>query len=675
MIVYDQNRKAVELKKELGAGGEGTVYRISNKECAKIYTKPSSFKEAKITTMIAKPPYPLTDPKCRNGRVAWPTRALYKRPGGQFIGYVMPLIQLNQYQESEVVFIEKLRTKTYGYRFTYEHLMIAAYNFAMTVHYIHQAGHSVGDLREKNILVDDRGQVCLVDCDSFQIIDEVNRRFYASQTYTPAYLAPELIGKDLAKANRRNNDHFALGVWIFQMLMNGMHPYQAKGGKANHAPSLSEKIKKGTYPYAGARGVQPPPAAPDFNQVPKSLQALFTACFVKGHRNPDARPEAIDYAKVLKREIGRLKTCKVNRYHKYSGDRVACPFCKKKSKTGSAPRRTSQAKLRQKVNQQVVPIALQNTQPKPVAQVNAPTHQPTVQKIPLPAIPKPMTPSPKYSYGSTTAVSRPVIHNFSALLLVIMLAAGSLGLIWGLANLIGGAASGFADEQAITVTEKPVESKTSSLGHVIDRLAGLPKRIFSTNKGESGIRIVTEEEFQKKLDESTQVQEANAIQVVTQEEFLETLESRVLLVDDFDTWYDGGTLYLNRWEDNQHHGPMVIEGKEQENAIGVYIPPREADEGRHVMMIELEARRSGKIQLVYGAESEWCYSSSYGQYQLTFCKNALEVKRTPWMEHDEMGFVEISVERGDFIQIELREKSGLRGTLNPVIAFLPELCL
>lgn len=356
MNVYNRSGKRIELQNVLGTGGEGSVYRVTAKVCAKIYTKPSSFKEAKIKTMIAKPPVPLTDPQCRNGRVAWPTDLIYDRPGGKFVGYLMPLIEIRKYQESEIVFIEKLRTKKFGQRFTYEHLMTAAYNFAMTVHYIHQAGHSVGDLREKNILVDQNGQVCLVDCDSFQIMDAAKKRFFASETYTPGYLAPEWIGSDLSKANRRGNDHFALAVWLFQMLMNGMHPYQARGGKAEGCPSLEEKIKKGTYPYAGSRGLKPPVAAPDYKQVPASLRTLFEAAFMAGQKSPDQRPEALDYANQLKREVGRLKTCRRNRLHRYSGDLGSCPFCKSSNPKPAKP--------------QVRPARPRPVQPRPIKPQN-----------------------------------------------------------------------------------------------------------------------------------------------------------------------------------------------------------------------------------------------------------------------------------------------------------------
>ena len=104
MNVYNRLGKRIELQNVLGTGGEGTVYRVTSKICAKIYAKPSSFKEAKIQTMITKPPVPLTDPKCRNGRVAWPEDILYDRPGGKFVGYLMPLIEIRNYQESEIVF-------------------------------------------------------------------------------------------------------------------------------------------------------------------------------------------------------------------------------------------------------------------------------------------------------------------------------------------------------------------------------------------------------------------------------------------------------------------------------------------------------------------------------------------------------------------------------------------
>ena len=634
MNVYDQFGKTIVLKDQLGAGGEGTVYRVSGRECAKIYTKPTPFKEAKISTMIAKPPRPLTDPTCKNGRVAWPIKTLYDCPGGHFIGYMMPLIELNKYQESEVVFIEKQRTKTFGERFTYEHLMIAAYNFAMTVHFIHQAGHSVGDLREKNILVDASGQVCLVDCDSFQIMDPVKKRFFASQTYTPAYLAPEWTDKDLSKTNRRGNDHFALGVWIFQMLMNGMHPYQARGGKADHAPSLSGKIKNGTYPYARARGLKPPVAAPDFDQVPKRLQVLFQACFVNGHRNPDDRPQALAFADTLKLEIGRLKTCKMNRTHRYSGDRAQCPFC-------TATRQVKVVSKRQQAK--VLSPVIHKKQSPPVKQprVSMPIHFPNLPGMQLPSW------TPSYGRGGSTMASRRMAIQFiSRGLLVVLLLFGVFGFLRGVTGALGSVSSlGFTVMPKAEAIEGQTNHFSGSISRMIDRIVGLPGRLFSDKE------------------------EGDAASVEREEMYTERLNLNALLLEDFDLWYRGGVLYQNRWEEPHFQESLRIDGLVKKNGIGTYIRPEETDDGRHIMQIELQAKRTGRVQIYYGAESWWCWAPAYGQYQIAFSVEGETSKETRWLEWDETGRLGLDLHKGETLCIEIREKSGWKGTLNPVIAF------
>ncbi|BES66588.1 hypothetical protein SANA_30270 [Gottschalkiaceae bacterium SANA] len=637
MNVYDQFGKVIILRNQLGAGGEGRVYRVSGSECAKIYAKPTHFKEAKICTMIAKPPRLLTDPNCKNGRVAWPTKALYDGPGGHFIGYVMPLIELNRYQESEVIFIEKQRTKKFGERFSYEHLMIAAYNFAMTVHCIHQAGHSVGDLREKNILVDASGQVCLVDCDSFQIMDPAKKRFFASQTYTPAYLAPEWTDKDLSKTNRRGNDHFALGVWIFQMLMNGMHPYQARGGKADHAPSLSEKIKKGTYPYARARGLKPPVAAPDFNQVPRSLQLLFLACFVNGYRDPDARPQALAYADTLKDEIKRLKSCQSNHNHRYSGDRASCPFCATARPVNPVGKKT--------------PVKR-----SPFVKPPGPVPVPVLTKQVVPMIKRwvsrtihfPHLPTWIHTYGrgsSTMASRRALVQLLSRGILLVLLIVGLLGLGRGLAGSVGSLSSpGLAQMPKTAFVEEDSHHFGQSIARMIDRIVGLPGRLFSDK-----------EEDPTSIEASQTVQESSTI--------------NTLQLEDFTLWYRGGLLYQNRWNEPHFKEDLRIDGLVQENGFGTYIRPEEADDGAHRMQIELKAERTGLVNIHYGAESWWCWAPAYGQYKLSFSVQGRTCKETRWLEWDETGRIELNVEKGETLCIEIREKAGWKGTLNPVIAF------
>ena len=61
---------------------------------------------------------------------------------------------------------------------------------------IHDAGYVIGDLNQSNILVTSRGLVTFIDTDSFQVKEDGRR--YLCLVRTPEYVAPELVGKDLA---------------------------------------------------------------------------------------------------------------------------------------------------------------------------------------------------------------------------------------------------------------------------------------------------------------------------------------------------------------------------------------------------------------------------------------------------------------------------------------------
>ena len=56
--VRDSSGRSHQLSKVIGRGGEATVYRIAGNGdlLAKIYTKPNTDREQKLTWMIANPP-------------------------------------------------------------------------------------------------------------------------------------------------------------------------------------------------------------------------------------------------------------------------------------------------------------------------------------------------------------------------------------------------------------------------------------------------------------------------------------------------------------------------------------------------------------------------------------------------------------------------------------------
>jgi len=122
---------------------------------------------------------------------------------------------------------------------------------------------------------------------------------------TGEYLPPELMETNFKNDNcdRYYSDLFALGIIIFKFLLNGTHPYQAKGALVKDLASTVAKIKKGYFAYGGLfSGVEPPNHALPYDIIPPSIQDLFFKCFVDGHKEPKKRPTAKEWLNVLKAE-------------------------------------------------------------------------------------------------------------------------------------------------------------------------------------------------------------------------------------------------------------------------------------------------------------------------------------------------------------------------------------
>ena len=89
----------------------------------------------------------------------------------------------------------------------------------------------VGDLNESNVLVTENARISLIDIDSFQVRIPTagNVVTYRSLVGKPEYTPPELQGVNFRSVDRSyEHDRFALGVLIFQLLMEGNHPFSVR---------------------------------------------------------------------------------------------------------------------------------------------------------------------------------------------------------------------------------------------------------------------------------------------------------------------------------------------------------------------------------------------------------------------------------------------------------------
>ena len=303
MIVRDFRNRPVALGRKIGGGGEGDVYAVSGQPrlVAKIYATPTREAGAKLARMIDNPP---SGREGGDGHVnlAWPSELLYGAMGRDLpIGFLMP--HVTGAVPLLEVFNPRLRARTLP-DFDRRYLFRTARNLAAVLATLHQAGYVVGDINESNILVGPTALVSFIDCDSFQVqaVRAGNVTTYPCPVGKLEYTAPELQGKVFGREVRRPEaDRFALGVLIFQLLMEGRHPFAGTWTGSGEPPSVEEKIRRGCFPYADRPTcpIAPPPNALALTTLPPAVAALLLRCFVDGHRQPARRPAPEEWRDAL----------------------------------------------------------------------------------------------------------------------------------------------------------------------------------------------------------------------------------------------------------------------------------------------------------------------------------------------------------------------------------------
>ena len=340
-LALEQRGGAITLieTQVLGSGGQARVFPVEGHPewAAKVYHKPDFRHATKLAVMVANPP---EDPMAARGHasIAWPLDLLVDS-GGSVGGFLMP--RVNGTRAIIDYFNPKTRRQACP-GFNYYYLLRTARNLAAALHAIHSRGYVVGDLNDANILVSQTALVTLVDTDSFQVRDSESGECYRCPVGRMEYSAPEVLervsqGLSYAALDRTpEQDLFGLAVLLFQLLMEGTHPYAGVYTGAADAPPYSERILAGHFAYyqGQEKPYRPAPLAPPFELLHPRVKGTFIECFVEGHKQPGARLGAMAWVRLLDEVAREIVYCQANGQHAYWPHLKSCPWCERKARLG-----------------------------------------------------------------------------------------------------------------------------------------------------------------------------------------------------------------------------------------------------------------------------------------------------------------------------------------------------
>jgi DNA-binding helix-hairpin-helix protein with protein kinase domain len=321
----------LDITSALGHGGEARIYAVPPDEAlvAKVYHKPTEAHAHKLAAMLANPP---ENPMAKQGKtsIAWPVEMLGTVDGSErVVGFLMPRVKG---MHSILDFYNPKTRRQKCPFFNYLYLHRTARNLAAAVGALHARGYCIGDVNESNILVSDTALVTLVDTDSFQVREPDSGVVHRCGVGKPEFTPPELQGQNFGQIDRApEHDLFGLAVLIFQLLMEGTHPFSGIYQGIGDPPPYEARIKAGHFSYSIGRTVpyRSTPIAPKFEILHPTLRQMFVRCFESGHEKPQMRPSAQAWQNALNEAENALVTCSVNNNHRYGNHMKSCPWCER----------------------------------------------------------------------------------------------------------------------------------------------------------------------------------------------------------------------------------------------------------------------------------------------------------------------------------------------------------
>ncbi len=293
--------KRYDIEKELGSGGEGTVYLVKEKAKGEKYAakwcKPSERRDQQlrqIEELVHRGAPPIDDPGIH---FIWPIECL-SFAGSNGFGYLMPLIDTGKFYTFNQICSGRTKQPKLPLLCRIGHRLAAALEI------IHASGLAYCDINQGNIMLDPvQGEIVICDNDNV-VVNNSNVQIRGVWEF----MAPEVsLGRSMPNAE---TDLYSVAVLLYYLWM-WEHPMEGKETMKLYSWDIPAKKKH--FASEPLFVFHPTNQANTAHGVPElklhvtrwqrlcqpKLQALFTETFVDAVHVPSRRKRLNDWRRVF----------------------------------------------------------------------------------------------------------------------------------------------------------------------------------------------------------------------------------------------------------------------------------------------------------------------------------------------------------------------------------------
>ena len=332
LLACTPRRRVTLSPRPIGEGGQAVVFGVeADPELAvKLYHQPTVETERRLESMLllAHPDQFLSEDGTGHPALTWPSEMVVDVDSGAVIGYAMRRVGSPEFVPLGTLF-NPVQRRQYFPDISWRFLVGLGRNLAGLIAALHEQELILGDISHANLVVNGRGCLSFLDCDSMQFTDPRSGESFPCQFLTTEYAAPELQRSDDATRSAATDD-FSLAVLACRLLLVGDHPFMGirLGGLNGDADADAARNIIDGYSYL----VRPeemgvPPGTFDPGLLPPSALQLAQRAFGPGHLDQSARPTADEWFVALDQGMDTITVCDANRLHAYSAHLARCPWC------------------------------------------------------------------------------------------------------------------------------------------------------------------------------------------------------------------------------------------------------------------------------------------------------------------------------------------------------------